>query len=82
MIKTAIRFLTNLIDVVEILGVDKKIVLLSLNSIFPDFEDAIQSNAAETNGLDVIVTRNIKDFLTSGLKVQTPEQFLEEIENF
>ena len=41
-----------------------------------DFEDAIQSFAAEANDLEIIITRNKKDFSNSKLKILTPEEFL------
>jgi len=48
-----------------------------LNSNFKDFEDALQNYSAELNGqIDLIVTRNIKDFSKSSLGVMTPENYL------
>ncbi len=40
--KTTIEFITNLIDLVDIAGVDKQIIISALNSEIKDFEDAIQ----------------------------------------
>ncbi len=77
--QTAIHFLESLLYIVDILGIDKKIILMSLESEFPDFEDAIQSYASEINGIQRIITGNAKDFLNSAIKIQTPIQFLEEI---
>ena len=50
---------------------------MALNVNFKDFEDAIQYSSAVINQLDIIVTRNIKDFLVSQPKILTPSQFLE-----
>lgn len=71
-------FLTDLIKTVEILGVDKQIIEDALNSQLKDFEDAVQTVAAEHNKVGVIVTRNVKDFQDSPLKVLSPEALIEE----
>ena len=50
---------------------------LKINSDFKDFEDALQNYSAELNKeIDIIITRNIKDFKYSKLAVMTPDQFL------
>ena len=73
---TAIHFISHLLQVVDVLGVDKKTVLLSLNSDMPDFEDAIQMNSAELNGIKTIITRNVKDFSDAKININTPGEFL------
>ena len=53
------------------------VVFRALNSDFKDFEDALQNYSAELNKeIDIIITRNIKDFKYSKLAVMTPDQFL------
>lgn len=50
----------------------------ALDSDFKDFEDALQNFSAENNSdISIIITRNEKDFASSSLLVQTPQQFLE-----
>lgn len=61
---------------VEVLPMDDKIVELALNSNFNDFEDAIQYYTAIENELDLIVTRNIKDFTLSKIPVVTAYDYL------
>ncbi len=73
---TAINFIKNLIEVVDIIGVDKETISRALSSEMKDFEDAIQSTAAELNQLDLILTRNKSDFIGSAIEVLTPEEFL------
>lgn len=69
--------LKELSDLIEILNVDDLIIKRALGSRFKDFEDAIQYFAAQENPLiDVIVTRNIKDYKTSELPVMSPGTFL------
>ncbi len=62
---------------VQVLPLDEKIVGLSLNdNDFKDYEDALQYFTALENGVDVIITRNLKDFQKARLPVMTPAQFL------
>ncbi|MCX2493817.1 PIN domain-containing protein [Pedobacter sp. PF22-3] len=61
----------------DILIIDKNVIMESIDSEFSDFEDALQNFSAENNGLiNTIVTRNIKDYKKSKLSVLTPEMFL------
>jgi len=70
------KVLRKLKLLVMILPMDDKIIDLSLNSEFNDFEDAIQYYTAIENGLDIIVTRNLKDFKLSKIPVMTAGEFL------
>ncbi|WP_127846696.1 type II toxin-antitoxin system VapC family toxin [Psychroflexus aestuariivivens] len=72
-----IEKIKQLLSIIEITEINKIVVLDALNSEFKDFEDAIQNFSAIQNGeIDVILTRNIKDFKKSGLAVLTPETYL------
>ena len=62
---------------VEVLPMDDKIINLSLESDFKDFEDAIQYHTAIENGIHIIITRNLKDFKTSKIPVLTAKDYLE-----
>ncbi len=69
--------LKQLLSIIEVLTTDKKIVLKALSSNFKDFEDALQNFSAEISGeVDVIITRNIKDYKNSSLGVLTPGNFI------
>ncbi len=72
----SINFIKNLIEVVDVIGIDKEIIISALGSEMNDFEDAIQSFAAEANDLEIIITRNKKDFVNSELQILTPKEFL------
>ena len=73
----SLRMLTNIIDIVT---TDKQAVLDALNSEFKDFEDALQNFSAQNqNELNIIITRNIKDYKTSKLSIMTPETYLKTI---
>lgn len=72
-----IKKLRLLLTIVSVTRMTKQIVLKALNSKFGDFEDALQSFAAgEYENIDVIITRNIKDYKHSDLAVMTPGSFL------
>jgi hypothetical protein len=64
-----------LIEVVEIIGVDKNIIINALDSKTNDFEDAIQICASELNGIEIIITRNKSDFTDLSIKIMTPKEF-------
>ncbi|GHT49073.1 PIN domain-containing protein [Bacteroidia bacterium] len=73
----ALAFLQELIGIVDIVGVDKNIVLNALYSGWDDFEDAVQAQSAIANDFDVIITRNTKDYQPIGkIKVCLPADFL------
>lgn len=61
---------------VKVLSMDDKIMELALASDFNDFEDAIQYYIAIENSLDIIVTRNKKDFKLSTIPVFTAKEYL------
>lgn len=74
--ETAINFISGLLGIVDIIGVDKEVVIKALKSGMKDFEDAIQVSAAEYNEISIIVTRNKADFNDCGLEIFTPAEFL------
>lgn len=61
---------------VTVLSIDDKILELALISDFHDFEDAIQYHTALESNLDLIITRNKKDFKTAALPVMTAKEYL------
>ena len=61
---------------VEVLPMDDKIIDLSLESDFKDFEDAIQYHTAIENDIKIIITRNLKDFKTSKIPVLTAKSYI------
>jgi predicted nucleic acid-binding protein len=66
-----------LVSITEILVIDKAIIVQALNSPFKDFEDALQNYSAEFDTeIDIILTRNTKDFKNSLLAVMTPDNFM------
>jgi predicted nucleic acid-binding protein len=68
--------LTKLNQHIQILPVTEKEIQHALSSNHQDFEDSIQIFTALNGNIDYIVTRNIKDFQKSPVKVNTPDQLL------
>lgn len=69
-----IEKLKQLLIIIDVLKIDKEIVLDSLNSDFKDFEDAIQNfSAIKNRKISIVLTRNIKDYKKSDLAVMTPD---------
>jgi len=67
----------QLLNIIKIIKMDKNAVLNALNSEFKDFEDALQNfSAIENGGINIILTRNIKNFKASELAILTPETYL------
>ena len=74
--KAALKQLRKLKTFVKVLPTDERVIEQSLNSDFNDFEDAIQYFTSVNNGIDVILTRNIKDYKKSKIPVSTAEEFI------
>lgn len=71
-----IKKLNQLLTLTDVLTIDKQTALQAMNSKFNDFEDALQNYACESDGhIDIILTRNTKDYKNSAIGVMTPEQF-------
>ena len=75
--KEAREILRKFKVLVELLNLDDKITELALSDVsFPDFEDGLQYYSAIENDVDVIITRNKKDFKNSKLPVLTAKEYL------
>jgi len=75
------QILRKLNLLVGILSLDEKIINLTLNdNDFNDFEDGLQYYSALENNIEIIVTRNLKDFKNSRIPVMTARQLNEIIE--
>jgi len=81
--KKVIEKLKLLLTIIDILIIDKNTILVALNSEFNDFEDALQNYTAELHGeINIIVTRNTKDYKKSALAIMNPEDLLKSINSF
>lgn len=75
--KEARQILRKFKVLVELLSLDDKITELALSDDnFPDFEDGLQYYSAIENQIEIIITRNKKDFKNSKIPVLTAKEFL------
>jgi predicted nucleic acid-binding protein len=75
------QILRKLKLLIRILSLDEKVMNLALNdNDFNDFEDCLQYYSALENKIEIIVTRNLKDFENSKIPVMTARQLNEIIE--
>jgi predicted nucleic acid-binding protein len=77
--KEARRILNKFKVLVNVVAVYDKIVELALSSEFADFEDAIQYFATIENNINILLTRNLKDYRHARISVMTAEDFLSTI---
>lgn len=69
------EILYSLLDFITVIAVDVDILKKGLLSNHKDFEDSIQIFCASSvENIDSIVTRNVKDFKGSEIKVLTPDE--------
>ncbi|OXA81354.1 Predicted nucleic acid-binding protein, contains PIN domain [Flavobacterium aquidurense] len=72
--------LEQVLENIQIIPVDANIIRKSLKSNHKDFEDAIQIISAQSiHNMDCIITRDLKDYKNSEIKVFTPDEFLSKI---
>lgn len=74
--QATIDFISDLIEIMDIVGVDRDTIIQALKIGLNDFEDANQVSAAHYHNLDCIITRNKKDFMKSGFNAYEPGEFL------
>ena len=75
--KEAREILRKFKVLVEVLSLEDKITELALSDeSFSDFEDGLQYYSAIENEVDIIITRNKKDFKNSKLPVLTAKEYL------
>ena len=63
-------------DIFEFVDLNRLDIIQASKMRWKDFEDALQSVAAERIKADYIITRNIKDFDNSNVRALSPEDFL------
>ena len=74
---SAFEEINKLMMLFEVTPVNRAVLDAALSSGFKDFEDALQNYSAVKSGfVDVILTRNIKDYSKSDTGVLTPESYL------
>ena len=61
---------------VHFLPVNDKVIDLTLTSDFKDFEDGIQYFTALEHNVNILITRNLKEYKTAEITILTAEQYL------
>ncbi len=79
--ETALKFVSDLMRFFRVATIDNIVIDQAINSGFSDFEDAVQEFSASNSKVEIIVTRNTKDFKNSRLQVFEPKQFIEWFDN-
>lgn len=79
--KTTHRLLSDLISLFEIIDVTKEHVLKAIEDDLGDFEDEILIQAMAANDIQVVITRNKKDFAHESIRPFTPVEYLESLRN-
>ena len=74
--EAALELLSRLLQRIQVASVTDEVIRQALQSSITDFEDAVTSAAANVAGLEMIVTRNTSDFVTSSVPAIMPEEFL------
>lgn len=71
------EILKNFKLIVSILDLNEKLISLALNNKdFSDFEDGLQYHTALENNLDIIISRDKKDFKNAQIPVMTAKEYL------
>ena len=73
--REVLQKLFEILGVLDTFAADCK---AAVKSDTADYEDAVMIETAYRTGIDVIVTRNIKDYKNSKVRVMEPAEFLKE----
>lgn len=68
--------LISLLENLPVARVTDAIIRQALPSPMKDFEDAVTSAVAESEKLEIIITRNLRDFAVSPVPAMLPVDFL------
>jgi predicted nucleic acid-binding protein len=71
-----IKTISGILKMFEIIEINKTILERSLLLNIHDYEDAVIVESASEKGINYIITKNIKDFKNSPIKVLLPEEYL------
>ena len=71
-----IKTISGILEMFEIIEINKAILEKALLLNINDYEDAVIVASASEKGINYIITKNIKDFKNSQIKVLLPEEYL------
>jgi len=70
------RTVEDLLALLEVASVNRVVIQQAVDARMRDFEDAVVACAAHESQVDVIATRNVKDFKHSPVVAQSPADIL------
>ena len=70
------EMLINFFNIFEVIDVTKNDCEKALGLPMDDYEDALLSTCAKRRRIELIITRNLKDFAESPVKAISPDDFL------
>jgi predicted nucleic acid-binding protein len=70
------KHLRQLLELFDVVNIDRQTLTGALDLGFPDYEDAVLHEAARRAGMAAIVTRNTRDFRKATLPVLLPSELL------
>lgn len=77
--RAALNAVQNILELLDICGVDRSTIEQAITLNLPDFEDAIQCACAIAELADAIVTRDSSGFQGSRIPIYSPTQLCEQI---
>ncbi len=80
-IEQARQAISETLTVMVICPVNRAVLEAAFRSGLDDFEDAVQIFCAVEQGLDAILTRDAKGFLSSSIPVLSIQEFLQQLEH-
>lgn len=78
--ETANMAIKELLKVFDVIDVTKDDIVNSLKNNNGDFEDGVVESCSINNGIDCIITRNVKDFNNKKIDIYMPEDILLKID--
>lgn len=75
----AYEMLERLMELAEILPVDRIVCRSALQLRLSNYGDGILAACARTEDIDLVITRNTEPFRALGIPASTPDEFIEEL---
>ena len=77
--KAARQAVQGILQNCTIVPLTQEAIARAYTAALPDFEDALQFEAAKSVSVDAIVTRNKKHFRQQAITILSPEEFVEQL---
>ena len=75
------QIMGKLYSIIQILSVTDEDCINAIGSPICDYEDAVVERCAVRNGIEYIITRNVKDYQKGNVKAILPDEFINLSEN-